>query len=43
MGNKSRVKCSECGDRVPIRQSTAIRDESGNLIGYLCRDCYQSA
>ena len=43
MGNNSRVRCMECGDRVPIRQAIAQRDTSGNLLGYLCRICFQTA
>lgn len=43
MSNRSRVRCMECGERIPRNVATPVRDTSGNLLGYLCRECELSA
>lgn len=34
-----RVRCMECGERVPRNLAIAYYDEAGQLIGFLCRSC----
>jgi len=33
------VECMECGERVSRREAVAFRDDSGELVGWLCRVC----
>ena len=36
---KQRVRCMECGVRMSRAQVIPVLDETGDLIGYLCREC----
>lgn len=40
MGSKNRVRCIQCGQRVPKTQAFPIYDFGGQLIGYECLECF---
>lgn len=37
--DRSRVRCMECGVRVPRSAALRVVDERQELIGWLCREC----
>ena len=34
-----KVECMECGEDVPRRVAHPVKDQNGEIVGWICRRC----